>query len=170
MKLYPDAAPVKGRWVVIKCDSGPGRLNTTLLAYLRYHGFILYPGVPNTTAVMQETDQSYGLFQSAVRTNLQLIIDERIAADKPKSLLPWIVGLVVFGGEDPETGLIVGSAFQRGFSTSRTSRHGKKLEQSHSAGGASQARRSVAQSVMALTISRHWCTCSSSTTQLPAMR
>ncbi len=49
MKLYPDAAPVKGRWVVIKCDSGPGRLNTTLLAYLRYYGFILYPGVPNTT-------------------------------------------------------------------------------------------------------------------------
>ena len=30
--------------------------------------------------------------------------------------MPWIVGLVVFGGEDPETGLIVGSAFQRGFS------------------------------------------------------
>ena len=54
-----DAAPVKGRWVVIKCDSGPGRLNTTLLVYLRYHGFILYPGVPNTTAVTQETDQSY---------------------------------------------------------------------------------------------------------------
>ena len=24
MKLYPDAAPAKGRWVVIKCDSGPG--------------------------------------------------------------------------------------------------------------------------------------------------
>jgi len=43
-------------------------------------------------------------------------LDERIAADKPKSLSPWIVGLNVFGGEDPETGLIVGSAFQRGFS------------------------------------------------------
>jgi hypothetical protein len=24
MKLYPDAAPMKGKWVVIKCDSGPG--------------------------------------------------------------------------------------------------------------------------------------------------
>ncbi len=116
MKLYPDAAPVKGRWVVIKCDSGPGRLNPTLLAYLRVHGFILYPGVPNTTAVTQETDQSYGPFQSAVRTNLQLIIDERIAAEKSTSLSPWIVGLVIFSGEDPETGLIVGSAFQRGFS------------------------------------------------------
>jgi hypothetical protein len=117
MKLFPDAAPVKGRWVVIKCDSGPGRLNPTLLAYLRFHGFILYPGVPNTTAVIQETDQSYGPFQTAVRTNLQLIIDEHIAADKARSLAPWMIGLVVFGGEDPETGLIVGSAFLKGFST-----------------------------------------------------
>ena len=24
MKLYPDAAPMKGRWVVVKCDSGLG--------------------------------------------------------------------------------------------------------------------------------------------------
>jgi len=116
MKLFPDAAPVRGRWVVIKCDSGPGRLNPDLLAFLRFHGFILNPSVPNTTAVTQETDQSYGPFQSAVRTNLQLIIDKRIHTDAPTSLSPWIVGLVVFGGEDPETGLIVGSAFQRGFS------------------------------------------------------
>jgi len=47
MKLYPFAAPVKGKWVVIKCDSGPGRLNPDLLAYLHYHGFLLYPCVPN---------------------------------------------------------------------------------------------------------------------------
>jgi hypothetical protein len=116
MKLFPDAAPVRGRWVILKCDSGPGRLNPTLLAYLRFHGFILYPGVPNTTAVTQETDQSYGPFQTAVRTNLQVIIDERITANKTTTLSPWIIGLVVFGGEDPETGLIVGSAFDKGFS------------------------------------------------------
>jgi hypothetical protein len=75
MKLFPDAAPVRGRWVILKCDSGLGRLNPTLLAYHRFHGFILYPGVPNTTAVTKETDQSYGPFQTAVRTNLQVIID-----------------------------------------------------------------------------------------------
>jgi hypothetical protein len=117
MSLYPDAAPVKGRWVVVKCNSGPGRLNPELLAYIRFHGFILYPGVPNTTAVTQETDQSYGPFQSAVRTNLQRIIDKRNEEMKSCSLAPWIVGLVVFGGTDPVTGLIiVGSAFERGFS------------------------------------------------------
>ena len=117
MKFFPDAAPMRGRWVILKCDSGPGRLNPTLLAYyLRFHGFILYPGVPNTTAVTQETGQSYGPFQTAVLTNLQVIIDERIDANKTTTLSPWIIGLVVFGGEDPETGLIVGSAFDKGFS------------------------------------------------------
>jgi hypothetical protein len=117
MKLFPDAAPVRGRWVIIKCDSGPGRLNPTLLAYLCFHGFILYPGVPNTTAVAQETNQSCGPFQTAFRSNLQVIINERIAAEKTTSLAPWIISLVVFGGEDPETGLIVGPAFSKGFST-----------------------------------------------------
>jgi hypothetical protein len=34
IKLYPDAAPVKGMWVAEKCDSGPGWLNPKLLAYL----------------------------------------------------------------------------------------------------------------------------------------
>jgi hypothetical protein len=76
----------------------------------------LYPGVPNMTVVTQEMDQSYGLFQSAVQTNLQLIINKCICTNVLKTLLPWIVGLTIFGGEDPETGLIVGLAFQHGFS------------------------------------------------------
>ena len=56
MKLFPDAAPKKGRWVVIKCDSGPGRLNPDILAYLRYHGFLLYP-LPS--AHQRRTPQEY---------------------------------------------------------------------------------------------------------------
>jgi hypothetical protein len=51
-------------------------------------------------------------------TNLQLLIDERIRKEKPTSLSPWIVGLVVFGGCDPETELIVRSAFQEGLGKS----------------------------------------------------
>jgi hypothetical protein len=63
MPLYPKAAPMRGRWVVLKCDSGPGHMNINLLAELRASGFILFPGVPNTTAVTQETDQNYGPFK-----------------------------------------------------------------------------------------------------------
>jgi hypothetical protein len=127
MRLYPDAAPEKGKWVCIKCDSGPGRLNADLLAYMRFHGFLLYPSVPNTTAVTQETDQSYGPFQSKLRTNLQVLIDERLHAEKPTSLSPWIVGLVVFGGEDPETGCVVESAFQAGFNHTQNLRAWAKV-------------------------------------------
>jgi len=39
---------------------------------------LVLPGGPNTTAVTQETDQSYGIFQSALWDNLQLLIDERM--------------------------------------------------------------------------------------------
>ncbi len=127
MKLYPDAVPVKGKWVIIKFDSCPGRLNAKLLAYLQFHGFLLFPGIPNRTMVTLETDQSYGPFQSALRTNLQLLIDECIRKEKPTSLLPWIVGLVVFGSCNPETELIMRSAFQEGFSNVQNIRAWEKV-------------------------------------------
>ena len=60
--------------------------------------------------------QNYGPFQSELQTNLQWVIDERIHQEKPASLSPWLVGLIVFGGCDPETGLQIPSAFQEGFS------------------------------------------------------
>ena len=107
MKLFPNATPELGKWVVIKCDSGPGRLNAELLAYMPFHGFLLFPGVPNTTVVTQETDQNYGPFQSAIWLNLQAIIDARIEMNKSTSLAPWMVGLIVFGGEDPDMDLII---------------------------------------------------------------
>jgi hypothetical protein len=117
MPLYPDSAPINGKWVVLKCDSGPGRLNKKLLAMLRYHGFILFPGVPNTTAVSQETDQNYGPFQSQFRKNLQIVVNKRIEQKKAVNLAPWVVGLIVFGGTDAEVvdGPTIQSAFQHGF-------------------------------------------------------
>ena len=48
----------------MKVDSGPRRMELGLLAEARTLGFIIYPGVPNTMAVTQETDQSYGLFKT----------------------------------------------------------------------------------------------------------
>ena len=92
MRLYPDAAPEKGKWVCItKCNIGPGRLNADLLTYMRFHGFLLYPGVPNTTVVSQDMDQSDGPFQSKLHTNLEVIIDERLHTEKPTSLSLWII-------------------------------------------------------------------------------
>lgn len=116
MPLYPNALPTKGKWVLLKCDSGPGRLNLDLLAELRASGFILFPGVPNTTAVSQETDQNYGPFKTQYCKSLDVVVDERIKQKKCIQLPPWQVGLIVFGGTDPETNLVVKSAFECGFS------------------------------------------------------
>jgi hypothetical protein len=44
-----------------------------------------------------------------------VIIDECLHAKKPTSLSPWIIRLVVFGREDPETGCAHESVFQAGF-------------------------------------------------------
>ncbi len=69
--LYPNALDVPGKRVLIKIDSGPGRNNNEVMcARLRNLGIYLYPGVPNTTAVTQETDRGYGKFKSGTRQNL----------------------------------------------------------------------------------------------------
>jgi len=60
---FPDAEDVTGKRV-IKVDNGPGRMELGFLVEARTLGFIIYPGVPNTTSVTQETDQSYCPFKT----------------------------------------------------------------------------------------------------------
>lgn len=126
--LFPNARDEPGKRVLLKCDSGPGRMNIQLLAYLRLLGFILYPGVPNTTAVTQETDRNYGKFKSQFRTNLELVVEQRVENNESVSLQPWLVGLFVFGGTDPVTGCeLEKSAFQEGFSREECKRAWEKV-------------------------------------------
>ena len=47
--LYPTAQDKPGHCVMLKVDSGPGRMNLNLLARLWQLGFEVYLGVPNTT-------------------------------------------------------------------------------------------------------------------------
>jgi hypothetical protein len=114
--LYPDAEDKVDKRVMVKVDSGPGRLEIDFLAEARTSGFIIYPSVPNTTAVTQETDQSYGPFKSKFAQNLKALSDARINGDFSTSFPPWIVGLLVFGGIDPVSQFVVESAFEFGFS------------------------------------------------------
>lgn len=116
--LYPNARDIAGRRVMVKADSGPGRTCKRLLARMRHLGFYLYPGVPNTTGVSQETDRNYGPFKTQFRVNFDKIIQERIIKGKSTNMSPWMIGLVVFGGKDHETGLVIGeseNAFEVGF-------------------------------------------------------
>ena len=102
---------------MVKVDSGPERLEIDFLAEAQTLGFIIYPSVPNTIAVTQETDQSYGPFKSKFVQNIRALSDAQINGDFPGSLLPWMVGLLVFGGTDPVLQFVVSeSAFEFGFS------------------------------------------------------
>ena len=76
--LYPDMADIPGKRVLVKIDGGPGRLDADMLIGLRAAGVYLYPTVPNATAVMQETDRSYGVFVSLLRRALKTITAEAI--------------------------------------------------------------------------------------------
>ncbi len=68
-------------------------------------------------AVTQETDQSYGPFKTQFQKNLKILSDSRLIGNHTTSLLPWMVGLVVFGGTDPISGVVVPcSAFDIAFS------------------------------------------------------
>lgn len=118
--LFPNAKDTNGKRVIFKVDSGPGRMNLKLLARLRLLGFILYPCVPNTTHVTQETDQCYGPFKTQFFINLDDIVTARLEKKKSLSLPPKFVGLPLFGGIDRATGFSVQlGAFQKGFARKR---------------------------------------------------
>jgi hypothetical protein len=113
---------------MVKVDSGHGRLQEDFLAEARTLGFIVYPGIPNTTAVTQETDQNYGPFKTQFLKNLKRVSDARIMGDLHLSLPPYLVGLIVFGGVDPVSKVVVSdSAFELAFSKERNCEVWKKV-------------------------------------------
>ena len=125
---FPDFNNVNGKRVMVKVDLRPGRLQDSFLAKARTLGFVTYPGVPNTTAVTQEMDQNYGPFKTQFVTSLNLFFNARIMRDLPTSLPPWMVGLVVFGGVDPVSNIVVSeSAFKIGFFIERNCEVWKKV-------------------------------------------
>ena len=110
---------MQGHHLLLKCNSGPGRLQVKLLTQLRILGDYLYPCVLNTMAVTQETDRTYGMFKSQYRANLKLLVDEFVRQDMTVSMPQHKHGLLVFGGVDLDTGLELSSAFELGLSCQR---------------------------------------------------
>ena len=114
LPLYPDASDTQGKRVAIIVDSGPGRVNTVMLAELRLKGFYLIPGVPNTTHVTQATDRNYGPFKTKYRNNLSKLTEHRVKMKIP--IQPCDIPLLIFGGSDEESGVVLENAFQGSFS------------------------------------------------------
>ena len=97
--------------MILNLDSGTGRLVVKLLFRLRLLVFVLYPVSLNTTALSQETDRNHGPFKTSFRIILDKIVQERMFKKRK------LVGVVIFDGVDPETGVLVRkNAFQEGFS------------------------------------------------------
>eukprot|EP00536_Pseudo-nitzschia_multiseries_P001111 jgi/Psemu1/180256/e_gw1.14.15.1 len=113
VSLFPDAQPANGKWVLLIVDSGPGRLNPKLLDFLSRKGFILLPGVPNTTHITQVTDQNFGIFKNAYRDNRKKLHASRSAEGKTVKMadLPSLV----FGYRENWT-LKLRSAYEEAFS------------------------------------------------------
>jgi hypothetical protein len=113
--LYPDLEDRPLKRVIMKVDSGPGRMNLEMLANLKLMGLYLIPGVPNTTGKTQETDQNYGPFKGAYRGNIRTLSQARFSDNL--SVRVTDLPLLVFGGTCPTTGVSLSDAFSQAFST-----------------------------------------------------
>jgi hypothetical protein len=114
--LFPDAVDQPGCRVLLKVNSGPGRMNLQLLATLKLIGIILYPCIPNTMHMTHETDQFHGPFKTQFLKILDKIVKARLDNDKSLLLAPKMVGLPLFRGIDWETRVEVETgAFQKAF-------------------------------------------------------
>jgi len=96
--LYPDASDVPGRRVILKADSGPGRKNTELMAYLRVRGFYFLPGLPNSTHVTQEMELLIGEVKSVFYNNLEKLTRGCLLRRRAVPSGAEMVGLLLFGG------------------------------------------------------------------------
>ena len=90
-------------------------------------GVYLYPGVPNTTSVSQETDRNYGVFKSIYRENIEMFAFNRERCNKSTTPNMAVVGLFIFGGIDPETGCNYKNAFEAAFSKKKCLEAWKKV-------------------------------------------
>ena len=106
-----------GKRVIVKVYSGPGRSNLNMLTKLRMLGVYLVPGVPNMTAVSQETDQSYGIFKSNYRGNLEKLAEDRFS--RGKTLKITDLTTLVFGVEEDNNPLGLFNAFVLAFSVKK---------------------------------------------------
>ena len=100
LRLYPDAQDIPSKRVLIKIDSGPGRMFPELQQRLRARGIYMFPGVPNGTEVGQEMDQMYSYAKGLCYRNREKLIRARHNGN-PNDTSPLglaDIGWLIFGG------------------------------------------------------------------------
>jgi hypothetical protein len=72
--LFPNLEDTPGKCILLKVDSGRGWNWRDLLNRCWFRGVYIYPGLPNSTSMQQETDINfYGPFKGVVRRSLAKI-------------------------------------------------------------------------------------------------
>jgi hypothetical protein len=123
LPLYPDVQDIPGKRVIVKVDSGPGRMNVNMLAEMRLRGIYLVPGVPSTTGQTQETDQNYASYKTVFRSHLRVLTQTR--HDRGFKMRVSDLPLLVFGGKCPQTGLELCDSFSEACGIARNLACGK---------------------------------------------
>ena len=91
-QLYPDMADIDKKRVIWKLDNGVGRDNAELNHLARTLGYIIYPGLPNTSEGTQECDQNFSTFKSKMEKNRQEIVSQN------QSVSMFDLPFILFGG------------------------------------------------------------------------
>jgi hypothetical protein len=100
---FPVARDVNGHRVRQQLDSGPGRMNQTMLPRLRLQGIRITPKLPSSIHISQEMDQLFSFFKSIFRSNLEVLTEYQLRKDGKTSIGRFHVGLLIFGGKVDES-------------------------------------------------------------------
>jgi hypothetical protein len=95
--LFPNLKDTPGKCILLKVDSVHGCNWWDLLSICWFRGVYIYPGLPNSTSMQQETD-IYGLFKGVVWRNLAKIAMTCYAKGISMSLGTSTFWLIVYSG------------------------------------------------------------------------
>ncbi len=96
--IFPNLEDIPGKCILLKVDSSHQRNWRNLLKKCRFRGVYIYPSLPNSTSMQQETDVNYGPFKGVIRRNLAKIATTCYAKGITMTQETSTFGLIVNGG------------------------------------------------------------------------
>jgi hypothetical protein len=97
--LFLNLEDMPGNCILLKVESGCGCNLQDLLNKCWFRVFLIYPSLPNSTSMQQETDINfYGLFKGVIQRNLAKIAMICYAKEITTLLGTSTFGLIVYNG------------------------------------------------------------------------
>jgi hypothetical protein len=112
--LFPNLDDTPGKCILLKVGSGRARNWWDLFNKCWFRGVYIFPGLPNSTSMQQETDIKYGPFRGSVWRNLAKIATTCYAKRITMFLGTSTFGLIVCGGVCPDSGAKLENTWSEG--------------------------------------------------------